>query len=307
MSSASTEDRKYCMKLKKKLRDIEKIEMKLACGEAVDSLQLKKAGGKATIVHELEAYKMFEVPHGVAAAGTKQSDFMPHHVEVPQDSASAAVRGAVVDTEGTIPYPAARAPEVPRSTRWRQTPKTWAEEQQADELDECCKRRNEKSQWGEHGAANKPATKGEGKGKRQRPAAGVVLLLGHGTLPDKVVITCQLRKGQPSWELPKGGLEDADRANVEAAAAREFWEETGVANELAVFSPLQGYGQSRIHWFLARIHEESELIWEPIRDKDTIEAKCMPLDQAMDILRGDHKQLLSEIVRDVRRGKLQWP
>ena len=64
---------RYCVQLKKKLRDIEKNEMKLACGDTVDCLQFKKAGGKAAIVHELETYEMFEVPHGVAAMGTKQS------------------------------------------------------------------------------------------------------------------------------------------------------------------------------------------------------------------------------------------
>jgi 8-oxo-dGTP pyrophosphatase MutT (NUDIX family) len=272
MSSALTEEGKHFMKLTKKLREIEKIEMKLASGEKVDSLQLKKIDGKACIVHDLEAYTMCEASHELASARTKQQ-------EATQDAASTAPTAAAVAAHAS-----------------RQTAQCTSYVPEAEEEEWSGKR-----DGGNVKRQNWP------KSATRRGAAGVVTLLGHGKLPDKVVITCQLRKGQPSWELPKGGLEHADHSNVEAAAAREFREETGIANSLTVLTPLPGYGQSRINWFLAQIGEESELMWEPIKDKDTIDAKCVPLREAMDILRSDHKQLLLKIVQDIKHGSLQWP
>merc|ERR1719188_2495759 len=143
------------------------------------------------------------------------------------------------------------------------------------------------------------------KGKRQgdRMAAGVILLVGRGRQPEKVVVTCQQRKYGPSWELPKGGMDD-DRAEV--AAAREFWEETGITNDLTRLSPLHGYGAKRIHWFLAHVGEDSELMWEPSMDKDTLDAKCVMLEEAKRILRDDHKHLLNHVLGDIARGKLRW-
>merc|ERR1712211_38826 len=70
-----------------------------------------------------------------------------------------------------------------------------------------------KEQTGGSTGAEKTAKKQKPKAKGNfqwgRPAAGIVLLLGDGQQPEKVVTTCQLRKGEPSWELPKGGLEEA--------------------------------------------------------------------------------------------------
>ena len=147
----------------------------------------------------------------------------------------------------------------------------------------------------------KQGRKGEGRGSRA--AAGILLLVGPLGQPERVVITCQLRKGHPSWELPKGGIETADHSNVEAAAAREFCEETGVANDLGGLTALSGFGQSRIHWFLAQVLEESELRWGVIEDKDTLEAKCVTLEEASCILRADHKQLLRDVLKFLRSRK----
>jgi len=157
-----------------------------------------------------------------------------------------------------------------------------------------------------HRAAAKQNSKASAKRRRDRPAAGVILLLGHGRCPEKVVITCQLRRGQESWELPKGGLEDDELQHVEAAAAREFWEETGVTNELVRLIPLRGYGSRRIHWFLTRIGAESELQWGQTADEDTLEARCLTLEEAMRVLRGDHRELLVRVVQGIRDGKLRW-
>merc|ERR1712196_207180 len=93
-----------------------------------------------------------------------------------------------------------------------------------------------------------------------RAAAGIILLIGQKTNSLKVVVTCQLRRGQPSWELPQGRVE------------------TGLTNKLVMMAPLYGYSQ-RVHWFLAHCSCDSELMWGPILDKDTLEARCVTLEE----------------------------
>jgi len=144
----------------------------------------------------------------------------------------------------------------------------------------------------------------KGKGKVGRSAAGVIMLVGSPRHPERVVITCQLRRGKPSWGLPKGGVEVAELADIEDAAAREFREETGIVSTLDSLTPLPAFGQSWMHWFLAQAKDESELLWGPIQDEDTLEAKCLNLSEATRILRSDHKQLLLDVVRVVQRGEL---
>jgi len=271
MTSETVHDPRETMKLKKKLREIEKIESKLAAGETVDPLQIKKVQSKTAVLEELTL--RFDLPREV----TSREPLDDPSVQEALGPEARTTSSSTADAEGVVPDRVARASQTSVSCRM-------------------------------HQAASLPGKEQRVRGfQRDRPAAGVVLLLGHGQRPEKVVITCQRRRGQPSWELPKGGLEDDDCANVEAAAAREFAEETGVTNDLVVLTRLDGYGNRRIHWFLARIFEERELMWGPRTDKDTLDAKCLILDDALGILRGDHKQLLIQVLKDIRRGSLRWP
>jgi len=271
MTSEMVHDPREEMKLKKKLREIEKIESKLAAGETVDPLQIKKMHTKTAVLEELS------IRLDLSREIRNTEPLEDSSVQDALGPEARAASSSTADAESVVPACVARAVQTPLLRRI-------------------------------HQAASLPEKEHCVRGfQRDRPAAGVVLLLGHGQHPEKVVITCQRRRGQPSWELPKGGLEDDDCANIEAAAAREFAEETGVTNELVVLTPLDGYGNRRIHWFLARISEERELMWGPSTDKDTLDAKCLSLDDALGILRGDHRQLLIQVLKDIRRGRLRWP
>eukprot|EP00747_Dinoflagellata_sp_TGD_P179290 gnl/TRDRNA2_/TRDRNA2_29881_c0_seq1.p1 gnl/TRDRNA2_/TRDRNA2_29881_c0~~gnl/TRDRNA2_/TRDRNA2_29881_c0_seq1.p1 ORF type:complete len:229 (+),score=50.73 gnl/TRDRNA2_/TRDRNA2_29881_c0_seq1:106-792(+) len=69
----ATEQQKAEMKLRKKLREIEKIEARISAGEQLDVLQRKKVEGKAEVLAELEGLaagvcKVAEGLHGQAAA-----------------------------------------------------------------------------------------------------------------------------------------------------------------------------------------------------------------------------------------------
>ena len=146
-------------------------------------------------------------------------------------------------------------------------------------------------------------------------AAGVILLLGRSSKatagrydaqPDKVIISCQRRRGKPSWELPKGGVKFHGSESLEAAAIRELREETGVANELGSLLPLHHHEHSKVHWFLAHLSEGADLLWQPIADRDTLDARCVELEEADRILREDHRHLLASVVGDLKHGRLRW-
>ena len=149
------------------------------------------------------------------------------------------------------------------------------------------------------------SAKGRAKGKRR--AAGTILLVGCDFSPEKVVVTCQRRRENPqSWEFPKGGMESVDDDDCKRCALRELKEETGLMNNFCL-KEIYSYGSGHfIYWHLAKARDESELIWGPIKDEDTVEARCYEIDKALSLLRHDHKSLLHCIIEDIRANRLAW-
>ncbi len=89
----------------------------------------------------------------------------------------------------------------------------------------------------------------------------------------QVVVVRQFRPGRASYcyEIPGGGLEDADDENIEAVARREFFEETGYkpggVEYLGVYSG-DAYTNHSSHYFLAT---DCYFAGEPPRDQTEID------------------------------------
>ena len=129
---------------------------------------------------------------------------------------------------------------------------------------------------GEPAEETKRASRRGGKGSGDCGAFGVIVLVGSA---EKVIVTCQLRRGERSWELPKGGIEVGD-GSAEMTAARELREETGLTNQLELMPLPRTTQRGRTGWFVAHVADECELQWAEVTDKDTIDVRCMQLCEA---------------------------
>jgi len=283
MASALSPEQKELLKLKKKLRGIEQLEQKIAAGEKLDSLQLRKADGKDALLEELAA-----LSNRMAASDSGNSFALP------------PTPGGLKLVEEANKTPTLGRSQGEEPVHDGGHSHDWYQEEPVHDGGYS----HGWYHWhdGHEGGMKMGKQQPKGKGKYGRSAAGVIMLVGPPRQPERVVITCQLRRGQPSWELPKGGIEGDELKNIEGAAAREFTEETGIVSTLDRLTSLPGFGGSKCQWFIAQAKDESELSWGPIQDKDTLEAKCLTLSEANHILRSDHKQLLRDVVKFVGRG-----
>ncbi len=129
---------------------------------------------------------------------------------------------------------------------------------------------------------------------REEISAGGVVVFGNAIL--------LLRKYNGDWVLPKGRVEEGE--SLVDAARREVKEETGVRTEVLKYLGEIHYTYKDktdstqrvhkiVHWYMMR---SSDLNARPQKEEGFIEAKYIPIDKVVDMVRYDDEREIVKVV-----------
>ncbi|MDO5061806.1 MAG: NUDIX hydrolase [Peptostreptococcaceae bacterium] len=138
---------------------------------------------------------------------------------------------------------------------------------------------------------------------REEISAGGVVVFGNAIL--------LLRKYNGDWVLPKGRVEEGEE--LIDAARREVREETGVKTEVLRYLGEIHYTYKDsndhskrvhkiVHWYMMR---SSDLYAKPQREEGFIEAKYIPVEKVVDMIRyDDEREIVKVAVELVKAGDI---
>ncbi|MDO5096431.1 MAG: NUDIX hydrolase [Peptostreptococcaceae bacterium] len=132
---------------------------------------------------------------------------------------------------------------------------------------------------------------------REEVSAGGVVVFGNAIL--------LLRKYNGDWVLPKGRVEEGEE--LVDAAKREVKEETGVKTEVIKYLGEIHYTYKDnwddtkrvhkiVHWYMMK---SSDLHARPQKEEGFIDAKYIPMDKVVDMIRYDDE-------REIVKVAVQW-